>query len=67
MDMKFVARPHPPDAVSVTGEIAAVVVKVITGVTTVFTDRLAKGMDMDTAVTAVGMVPTLGVFKQTFV
>jgi hypothetical protein len=65
--MKFAAAAHPPDASSVTAEIAAVVVNVITGVTTAFTDRLAKGMDMDTAVTAVGMVPILGVFKQTFV
>ncbi len=67
MDIKFAAAAHPPDASNVTGEIAAVVVNVMTGVTTVFTDRFAKGMDMDTAVTAVGLVTMLGVSRQELV
>lgn len=64
--MRFRLPAHPPNVVSVTCEIAAVVVKVITGVTAVLTDRLAKGMDMDTADTEVGLVPIVGVFEQTF-
>jgi hypothetical protein len=64
--MKFGSAAHPPDANSAACDIAEVVVKVITGVTMVLTDRLAKGMDMDTAVTEVALVPIVGVFKQTF-
>lgn len=62
MFMEFAAL-HP----CVTVEIAAVVVKVITGVTAALMVRLAKGMAMDTAVTEVVTGPIMGVFKQTSV
>jgi len=66
--MKFSVAAHPPDVASVTAVMAVVVVNVMTGVTAVPADRLANGIVIDTAVTAVlGAGPTVRVEVQALV
>lgn len=67
MVMKFLAAAHPPAVVSTTAGTAVVVVNAITGATTVPAILLAKGMLIDTAVTAVGVVPIVRVSAQVMV
>jgi len=67
MEMKFLAAAHPPVVARTTAGTAVVVVNAITGATTVPAILLAKGMLIDTAVTAVGVVPIVRVSAQVMV
>lgn len=65
--MKLTAAAHPPEDTSVTAGTAVVVVNLMTGDTAVVADRLVKGIDIDTAVTAVGTAPIVRVLVQVLV